>query len=219
MMYEDQFIIRNSQSHGSNWLWPKEDSGVWKHFHHKDTLDSLNIITNLCNRKRTVIQAGGNCGIYPVYFSKYFKKVITFEPSTDNFYCLSNNAKQNNIFKYQSAIGNNTDPVRVEKVQNIGGYKVIGTGSIPQLTIDSFNLVDVDLIQLDVEGHEGYAIQGALETIERCKPWIMLETKSKNASHSIWSKKELDKLMLSIGYEIYSEPTRLDTIYKVKNEN
>ena len=129
---------------------------------------------------------------------------------------MCNNATEDNIYKYQSAIGNSTDPVRIEKVQNIGGYKVIGEGTIPQLTIDSFNLTDVDLIQLDVEGHEGYAVQGAIETIKRCKPLIILETKSRNASHSIWSKEELDKLMLSIGYEIYSEPTRLDTIYKAK---
>jgi len=215
-MYEDKFIRRDSNVYGKHWLWPKEDIGVWKHFHKPDIINSLDEILSLCKSKRTVIQAGGNCGIYPVYFSKHFSKVITFEPSTDNFYCLCNNAKQDNIYKYQSAIGNSTEPVRIEKVQNIGGYKVLGEGSIPQLTIDSFDLKDVDLIQLDVEGHEGYVIQGALETIKRCKPWIMLETKSKNASHSIWSKAELDKLMLSIGYEIYSEPTRLDTIYKEK---
>ena len=196
-MYEDKFIRRDSNVYGKHWLWPKEDIGVWKHFHKPDIINSLNEILSLC-------------------ISKHFSKVITFEPSTDNFYCLCNNAKQDNIYKYQSAIGNSTEPVRIEKVQNIGGYKVLGEGSIPQLTIDSFDLKDVDLIQLDVEGHEGYVIQGALETIKRCKPWIMLETKSKNASHSIWSKAELDKLMLSIGYEIYSEPTRLDTIYKEK---
>lgn len=218
-MYKDKFVRRDSDIHGTGWLWPKDDTGVWKHFHHRDTIQSLNEIVSLCTDKRTVIQAGGNCGIYPVYFSKYFEKVITFEPSVDNFYCLSNNATKDNIYKYQSAVGNSTTPVKIEKVQNIGGYKVIGEGYIPQLMIDSFNLQNVDLIQLDVEGHEGYAIQGALETIKRCKPLVMLETKSKNASHSIWSKKELDKLMSSIGYEIYSEPTRLDTIYRIKNEN
>lgn len=212
-MYEDKFIRKDSDVHGKHWLWPKEDVGVWGHFHKTDVVNSLHNVVKLCESKRTVIQAGGNCGIYPIYFARHFNKVMTFEPIADNFYCLCNNATQDNIYKYQSAIGNSTEPVKLEKVQNIGGYKVLGEGSVPQLTIDSFNLTDVDLIQLDVEGHEGYAIQGAANTIKKCRPVIMLETKSKNARHSIWSKSELDKLMNSIGYKKYSEPTRLDTIY------
>jgi hypothetical protein len=34
----------------------------------------------------------------------------------------------------------------------------------------------VSILQLDVEGYEGPALQGALGTVERCRPTLVLET-------------------------------------------
>jgi hypothetical protein len=47
---------------------------------------------------------------------------------------------------------------------------------IPMVTIDSLG-VDCDLIQLDVEGFEENALKGAYQTIQRCKPVIIIEQK------------------------------------------
>ena len=44
-------------------------------------------------------------------------------------------------------------------------------------TLDSYHLDNVDLIKIDVEQHERAVIQGALQTIERCRPVIMIENK------------------------------------------
>jgi hypothetical protein len=46
---------------------------------------------------------------------------------------------------------------------------------IPMLAIDSLNLDACDLIQLDVEGYEQFAIQGARRTIEAHRPVIIAE--------------------------------------------
>lgn len=51
----------------------------------------------------------------------------------------------------------------------------------------------VAVIQLDVEGHEQYALEGAKATIERCRPLIVLETLPEPA----WVADELAPL----GYE------------------
>jgi len=208
------FVVKDSNLYGNGWVWPRCDKRVWKHLHHPDSVSSLEVLVKLCPQKRTVIQAGGNCGINPHYFSKYFKSVYTFEPDHTNFFCLSNNVPNKNVYKFQAALGEETTGVFLEEVKgNIGGYKVLGTGDIPQIVLDSLNIKNVDLMQIDVEGFEGYVINGAIKTITKFKPVIMLETKSKNADHSIWSKSKLDELMKSIGYDIYSESSRLDTIY------
>jgi FkbM family methyltransferase len=44
-------------------------------------------------------------------------------------------------------------------------------------TLDSYALEAVDLIKIDVEQHERAVIRGAMRTIERCRPVIMLENK------------------------------------------
>jgi FkbM family methyltransferase len=44
-------------------------------------------------------------------------------------------------------------------------------------TLDSYDLQQVDLIKIDVEQHERAVIRGAMRTIERCCPVIMIENK------------------------------------------
>ena len=50
------------------------------------------------------------------------------------------------------------------------------TSFIPTFTVDQLALDTCDLIQLDCEGYEPNIIVGALETIEKFKPVISLET-------------------------------------------
>lgn len=49
--------------------------------------------------------------------------------------------------------------------------------SVETRTLDSYSLQQVDLIKIDVEQHERAVIRGAMQTIERCRPVIMLESK------------------------------------------
>ena len=48
-------------------------------------------------------------------------------------------------------------------------------GNIEITTIDSFGWQDVDIIKIDVEGREWEVIQGAQETIQRCRPVVQVE--------------------------------------------
>ena len=51
----------------------------------------------------------------------------------------------------------------------------------------------LDLIHLDVEGHEEEVIMGAKETIKRCRPAIILETCSTIVSEFLTSNNYMDK--------------------------
>jgi FkbM family methyltransferase len=47
--------------------------------------------------------------------------------------------------------------------------------SVSARTIDSYNFEDVDAIKIDVEGSELLVIEGATDTIDRCRPSVQVE--------------------------------------------
>jgi FkbM family methyltransferase len=47
--------------------------------------------------------------------------------------------------------------------------------AVPARTIDSYNFEDVDAIKIDVEGSELLVIEGAKDTIDRCRPSVQVE--------------------------------------------
>lgn len=59
------------------------------------------------------------------------------------------------------------DPAQVKKQQNIV--------EVPCRTIDSYDFENVDAIKIDVEGSELFVIEGAKNTIDRCRPSVQVE--------------------------------------------
>lgn len=47
--------------------------------------------------------------------------------------------------------------------------------AVPARSIDSYNFEDVNAIKIDVEGSELYVIEGAKDTIDRCRPSVQVE--------------------------------------------
>ncbi len=43
--------------------------------------------------------------------------------------------------------------------------------------LDDFDLEEVDFIKIDCEGYELWVLQGAVETLKRCKPCLIVEQK------------------------------------------
>jgi FkbM family methyltransferase len=161
----------------SDWLWPKQDTEAWT----GPQLEWLNTHREaylaVANGRSTVVQAGGNCGMYPKLFTKYFSTVYTFEPDALNFYCLANNCSSEQIIKFNCALGDSNLPVQVHKhyQHNVGCHTVTSGGTIPQLTIDQLNLPACSLIQLDTEGFETNILRGAMNTIAKYRPGIACE--------------------------------------------
>jgi len=158
-------------------LWPKSDTDAygsilndWK-VQHEDWLQDV-------ESKRVVVQAGGNCGMYPLLYSSYFGNVYTFEPDQLNFYCLVNNCQLDNVIKFNTAVGNggmvtlsNYEDYNIGTIQS----QVSKRGTIPSVRIDDLDLKHCDLIHLDLEGSESDALVGAMDTINKFNPIIILE--------------------------------------------
>lgn len=182
-------------------LWPTSDvncfpiiGGDWAEL-------NPTIIHYVGNDRGLVLQAGGNCGMYPMLHSYQFERVITFEPDPVNFYCLSENCKTHRVSKFNAAVGERAETTTMGIVtpDNVGMHKVGHGGIIVQsLPIDALQLVDLSLLHLDVEGYELPALRGARQTIEQCRPVIAIEISE--------DEQEIRELLTLLNYrEVHSK--------------
>lgn len=157
-------------------LWPATDFGAAAVLF--NDAKGIERVVKHCIGRDVVVQAGGNCGIWPRDLSVLFRLVYTFEPDPMNFRCLCANAPAENVIKFNAALGDAHEAVGMMfRPDNVGAHRVAGAGSIPTLRIDDLALPVCDLIYLDIEGYELKAIKGARETIARCRPVVVVEDK------------------------------------------
>lgn len=125
-----------------------------------------------------VIDCGANIGAYTYAFLNKADFVLSFEPNNEAFECLKYNTKffpNSHIFNY--AVGAISGKVNVVRDINAGASHcvMIEGGEIEMRTIDSFKLERCDFIKIDVEGFELDVLQGAIKTIQKCKPKMYIE--------------------------------------------
>lgn len=151
----------------------------------------------------TVVQAGGNCGMYARFYKNYFKDVYTFEPDDLNFYCLNINCQGEGYHKVKGGLGSKIEKLTLNarSKTNVGTHRIVNQpGDVQMYLIDDLNLNDCDLIHLDVEGYEETALKGAIATINRFKPVIITERSGGQ------------NLLFSMGYKLHKR-LRMDTVY------
>jgi FkbM family methyltransferase len=161
-------------------------------------------------QKRVAVQAGANLGIYPKRLAQTFETVYAFEVSAELFPLLYANAPEKNIYRYQAALGFERELVGTSRTRRDGKANelhegithVAGKGCVPTLRLDDFNLPVCDLIALDVEGFEFYALRGATETIARCRPILSVEI-NKNAQYYGFTRDEVREFVTDeLGYRL-----------------
>lgn len=162
-------------------LWPATDVGAAAVL-----FSQAGDIQGVCRYVKkfdVVVQAGGNCGLWPRELGKRFSTVYTFEPDPVNFRCLCANSPDEHIFKFNAALGYERGPVSLNlRPDNVGAHTVSGTGNIPVMRIDDLALRECDLIYLDVEGFEERVLLGAAETLAVHRPVVVVEDKGAGGS-------------------------------------
>ena len=163
-------------------------------------------------RRRIAIQAGGHVGIFPMKLADMFETVHTFEPDDVNFKCLMRNVTKQNIMLHHAALGRERGVIALTEREgnNCGsiGVDTSKVGNIPVRRIDDMNLSGVDLIYLDIEGMEGLALWGALETVLRDRPLIVCENKGLDEVSG--AEGALQSFMTRAGYKCVSRLMRDD---------
>jgi len=179
MDYANQCVMIEAEVDGvKTWAWPANDREGWYGVS-KDWVEShKDIYLKYVDNWSVCVQAGGFTGMHPRLFAEMFGRVYTFEPDPLNFYCLSHNCQKDNIIKQQMALGHENKLISINRPRNDNvGMNTINENYqvFPMITLDSLNLDNIGLIQLDVEYYELNILRGAIETIKKFKPVITCE--------------------------------------------
>jgi FkbM family methyltransferase len=140
-------------------------------------------------------------------------KIWAFDPNVENYRCASITIMINsltNINLFNKGLGKSENEARLI-TKNSQGESVGGTGkillgneNIDETLTQTVSIIALDdlipedrvvsLIHLDIEGYEQQALSGALKTIKRCLPLLILET--------VPEKGWLSENIISLGYTL-----------------
>ncbi len=178
---------------------------------------TIQFICSKCN-DGDIVHAGTYFGDFLPAFSKAVDKrarIWAFEPNQENYRCTRITLALNdisNVVLTNAGLGDKQETLLIRTKDDYGralggasqiiadkSHDYAGTEPVQIVTID--DIVDSDrnvsIIQLDVEGHEKEALTGALETIRRCLPIIMVEVL---ANSTLLESEWFAENILSFGY-------------------
>ncbi|MEW5870926.1 MAG: FkbM family methyltransferase [Chloroflexota bacterium] len=179
--------------------------GEWEALLLKDyEKPAANLLPRIVAPASVVYDIGANLGIYSLCFSRLVGpqgRVYCFEANPVCVYFLQANLELNQAKNCEILPVAITDqPGNVNFTLNYGnsalgliqtsGFYASKTGheiGVHGLTIDTlietFDLASPNLIKIDIEGAEEYAVIGLQKTLERCHPTILLEVHGRQAAH------------------------------------
>ena len=170
----------------------------------------IDILERLFKAGDTVIEVGSNIGSHTVPLSQRLGPngvLYAFEPQRLVFQLLSANIALNdcaNVHAHWQGVGAESGSIRIAELSphqftNFGGIEagVEQGNDVPLTTIDSLNLESCALIKADVEGMEVEVVQGAKETLKRCRPNLYLEADRRD------KLPQLLQLLFDADYKIY----------------
>lgn len=183
-----------------------------------------NLLFSLLRLSKTFVDVGANVGFYTVAAIKMKQdlRVISFEPNPVVFSKLSRNLELNNCLDKASirnfAVSNETkgsvDFFVPKSTGSSGGsmsnlhpeegspvMQIISTTTLDKnLKV----LTEVDVIKVDVEGHELKVIQGSLKTIRNFSPTIVIELLRKWMAPFGDHPQDVVSLLVRAGYETFA---------------
>ena len=131
-----------------------------------------------CKQFRTAVDVGAHVGLWSMHLAEKFSGIHAFEPVPIFRSCFVRNAAQGNITLHRYPLGSrDADVAMVYDPADSGGTHVGGAGDMKMRTLDSFEFQDVDFAKLDCEGYELEVLKGAVETLKRCRPCVIVEQK------------------------------------------
>lgn len=169
---------------------------------------------------KCAVDIGAHIGLYTVPYARKAKHVHAFECSPKSFNYLCTNIALNNLHykvsKHNLALGDNTG-TGTYYIQDPGdgggnglyveGETNVATLQVPVRTLDSFELDNIGIIKIDVEGYELQVIQGAVKTLVRNNfPPILFESWRPETPAKEQLRRELFAFISSLGYTIRPVP-------------
>jgi FkbM family methyltransferase len=140
------------------------------------------------------VDIGANQGLYSYALSKRFQKVLAFEPNVGLADDLERH-RPRNVAVHNVALSSAAGELElfiplvngVEQHgwasfnrENLPGARDFRILRVQVRPLDDFSLVGVGFVKIDVEGHELAVLQGAMDTLRRNRPTVLIEVKSVN---------------------------------------
>lgn len=141
--------------------------GVYQYFKIERALD-------LVGNHGIALDIGAHVGFWSMWLAQSFEHVHAFEPVHGD--CFAHNVNRDNVTLHRVAVGRQSGFTGITlDGANSGKTSLARGASIEVRSIDSYSFENVGLMKIDVEGYEPEVLEGAAETIKRCKPLVVFE--------------------------------------------
>jgi FkbM family methyltransferase len=136
---------------------------------------------------------GANRGIYARRLARLSATVLAFEPQPDLARRLAR-AVPDNVIVLPVALSGATGPITM-RVPLVAGSRAHTRGTLGEaqgehvevmvlrIRLDDLGLDSLGFVKVDVEGHETSLLDGAIETIRRCRPRLLVECDVATGTH------------------------------------
>jgi FkbM family methyltransferase len=168
-----------------------------------------------------VLDVGANIGAYTVQLGNALRKggrIIAIEPVPANIKRLQENVNLNGLEGIveivNTAVGDHCGVVHLRGADGIEGIAsnavLADSGVAAQITTidaiaEAHALVRCDLIKLDIEGCEFFALRGAERLLKRCRPVLYLELNAHWMKHFGWTLRDLLNYLEPLEYQFTNE--------------
>jgi FkbM family methyltransferase len=166
----------------------------------------------------TVLDIGANIGSFSLIAARQAGpqgKVFAFEPGPDNFKILKRNIRLNkcsNTVAIPKAVGDKSQVVTFSLAECPGVHSlfppphvpVLSTIKVDCITVDAFlNGESVDVIKMDIEGSEPYALEGMRQTVARSKALtLFVEMNPSSLSQAGFEPETLLAKLEGLGFDV-----------------
>lgn len=176
----------------------------------------LHLRSQTQSRPIVALDCGANIGLLCMAWDRHIHDITVhaFEAQEKIYYALCGNLVMNNCLRVHAhyrAIGAHSGSITVPvpdyaKNFNYGGLSLVngnldaqhtqGYLTVDMVSIDELPLDHVDFIKMDIEGMEISALAGAVNTIKKHRPILVVEAINVDSQ-------ELRKIMRDLGYHVW----------------
>lgn len=149
----------------------------------------LRLLPFLADPKRDSIDIGANKGVYTYWLARHSRHVYAYEPNPKMFKVLAAGTKgEADVTISPVALSDRAGETVLRIPKTSKGYsnqgaslnydkvgEAYGEVAVEMRRLDDEGHDNIGLIKIDVEGHEFAVLDGARETIKRCRPVLIIE--------------------------------------------
>ena len=166
--------------------------------HIEDELANIFAIVDTLPADAIIVDGGANIGFFTIPVANRTQgrgtRIIAFEPQRQLFQAQGGSLAlngYNHVYLHNCGLGNEPGIAQLPKIdysvaQDFGTVKLSGDTTVDEdgwmsdrvvdiTSIDAMDLPGLDFFKLDVEGYEIPALTGAINTIQKYRPWIWVE--------------------------------------------